>query len=54
MYNMLSDDKSKMVFSNILNFRVSHDTRLIEKIHEPFECQYFDERLIQYKDSDVF
>lgn len=54
VYNMLSDDKSKKVFANILNFKISHDTGLIEQVHEPFERQYFDERLIRFKKSDVF
>lgn len=54
VYSVLSDEKSKQVFRNILNFKINHDNTLIEEIYDSFERQYFDEALINYKESDVF
>lgn len=51
---MLSDDKSRNTFSNLLNFKICYDMSLLEEVYEPFERRYFDKQLIKYGEDDVF
>lgn len=53
-YDSLADEKSKDVMAAILNYKLTHDMRLVTEIADPWETQYFDEGLITYKDGDVF
>lgn len=54
VYEMLEDDKSKKVFENILNYRVSHDISLIKPIADAPESQYFDIDIISSLSNEVF
>ncbi len=54
VYSLLSDDKSKRVFENILNFKIRHDPELLDEIDDPYDQQYFDPDLIKYSSEDVF
>ncbi len=54
VYNMCADAKSRKVFSNILNYKISHETHLLEEIYDTDEKQYFDKQLINFNDKDIF
>lgn len=54
LYGALEDNQSKKVLVNLLNYKLTHDMRLLSEIAEPPEKQYFDERLIKYSMDDVF
>lgn len=51
-YYLLEDEKSKDVFVALLNYRMTHDLKYIEKIAD--ENMYFDSELIQFKPDEVF
>lgn len=54
VFQLLSDDISKLCFVNILNYKMSHDMQLIDEIACPAEEQYFDPELIRFSDEDIF
>lgn len=54
VYDLLEDEKSKAVFRNILNFKITHDPTLIKAIYDDFNDQYFDPELIKFDKDDVF
>lgn len=54
VYNQLSDDKSRCVFGNILNYKLNHDMNMIKEIADSYEDQYFDNTLIEYSETDIF
>ena len=54
IYDGLADEKSRHVFQNILNYRLSHKMELIKEIADDSRDQYFDRQLIRYSSSDVF
>lgn len=54
VYNLLSDDKSKLVFENLINFRLSANFNYLEKITDNYEDQYFDKDLISFDTNDVY
>lgn len=54
IYSLLADEKSKQVFLNILNYRLSHKIELIDEIADKPDQQYFDRELIHFGSDDVF
>lgn len=54
IYDGLADQKSKLVFRNILNYRLAHDIELIKEIADDSGEQYFDRQLIRFSNDDVF
>lgn len=54
VYDMLEDEKSKKVLTNILNYKIGHEVELIREIADPPSEQYFDRELIKYSEKDVF
>lgn len=54
VYQMLGDEKSRRVFTNLLNYRISHDTDLLEEIYDAGEEQYFDSELIDRRKKSSF
>lgn len=53
-YGLLGDEKSKRVFLNLLNYKISRDKKLIDEIKDPAEKQYFDRELISFGTKEVF
>lgn len=45
IFEMLADEESKNVFQNLVNFKVSGDTRYLEGFNPPTDEQYFDDCL---------
>lgn len=54
VHQMLGDEKSRRVFTNLLNYRISHDTDLLEEIYDAGEEQYFDRGLIDRRKTLSF
>lgn len=54
VYQMLGDEKSRKVFTNLLNYRISHDTDLLGEIYDAGEEQYFDSELIDKRKKISF
>lgn len=46
VYALLEDEKSKKVFSGMLNYRISRDKKYLEDIVDDAESQYFDADII--------
>ena len=46
IYNLLEDDKSKEVFTKVLNFKMTFDFDFMQGFTNNFEEQYFDKELI--------
>lgn len=46
VFEMLSDEESKNVFQNLVNFKISGDTRYLEGFNPPTDEQYFDDCLL--------
>lgn len=51
---MLGDDRSRKVFANILNYKISHEEELIKEIYDQEADQYFDKEFVQFHKTDVF
>ncbi len=52
-FEMLEDDRSKLVFRNLLNYKISRDVEWLEDISDD-ECnQYFDSDIIKLSDEEV-
>ena len=54
MYNLLEDNKSKEVFTKILNFKQTFDLEFMQGFTNNFEEQYFEDELIPNIDNIVF
>ena len=54
VYNLLADDKSKMVFEKVINFKISFDFDFMEGFTNNHEEQYFDKELIPNIKDIVF
>lgn len=55
VYDSLADERSREVFRNLLQYKISRDIRLIEAINDfPIENQYFASDIIRYQDDEVF
>lgn len=55
VYSILADEKSKKVFCNLLNYKITRNISLIEEIDETkYGKQYFDKDIIKYNDDEVF
>jgi len=46
IYNILSDEKSKEVFTKVINFKISFDLKFMKGFTNNFDEQYFDKELI--------
>lgn len=56
-YQLLSDEKSRQVFMNILNFKITKDTEHLQKLTDFVDDeinQYFDSDLIRFTGIEVF
>jgi FkbM family methyltransferase len=54
IYEKLNDNKSKEVFTKILNFKQTFDLSFMDGFTNNFEEQYFDKKLISKKNNIVF
>ncbi len=54
VYNLLADEKSKEVFTKVINFKISFDYNFMEGFINNFEEQYFDKQLIQNINNITF
>ena len=54
VFNMLSDEKSKKVFVNLINFRLTANFNLIEEIADEFDDQYFDKEIIKMDKESIY
>ena len=56
-YEKMSDDKSKRIFLNILNYRITKDQKYLEQMQSDVDdehYQYFDENLFEKISDEVF
>ena len=51
---LLSDDKSRSVFKNLLQYKISRNRYLIEEIQDDTSLQYFDETIMCFSDEEIF
>ncbi|MEA2018737.1 MAG: FkbM family methyltransferase [Campylobacterota bacterium] len=54
IYNILADEKSKDVFTKVINFKISFDFEFMNGFTNDFKGQYFDEELIPKIKDIVF
>ena len=54
VFNLLADEKSKNIFTKIINFKISFDLNFMEGFTNNTKEQYFDKDLIEKKDNIVF
>ncbi|EFW29375.1 FkbM family methyltransferase [Selenomonas artemidis] len=55
VYGLLEDERSRTVFRNLLNYKISRDVRLIEEINDLSLCdQYFDMSILRFGQDEVF
>ena len=55
VYDLLQDERSKTVFRNLLNYKISRDRRLIEEINDLNRVdQYFDMSILCFGKDEVF
>ncbi len=52
--NWLEDEKSKTVFRNLLQYKISRDKALIDEVREAPESQYFDSSIVKFADDEIF
>jgi len=53
-YLLLADEKSKKVFRNLLQYKISRDRHLIEEIKDDVLLQYFDPAIVHFGTKDIF
>ena len=51
---LLADEKSRKVFRNLLQYKVSRDRSLIEAVRDDASLQYFDPEVITFGTDEVF
>lgn len=51
---ILCDEKSKQVFQNLLNYKISRNRSLIKEIQDNGQEQYFSSDIIKFMDREVF
>lgn len=54
VYNSLADKRSKEIYLNILNSKISLDNKYLEFISSPSQEQYFDQELLKLKTDEIF
>ena len=55
VYGLLADERSKEVFRNLLNYKVSRDISLVTSINDLGCCdQYFDRSIVNFGQGEVF
>ena len=52
--SLLAEEKSRKVFRNLLQYKVSRDRALIEEIRDDASLQYFDPEVIAFGKDEVF
>lgn len=50
----LADEKSRLVYQNIIKFRYTHDSKYLEGIVDPASEEYFDEDIVKFGGHEVF
>lgn len=56
-YGRLNDDKSRRIFTNILNYRISKDEAYLKRMNEDVDdekYQYFDRQLFDFRHDECF
>ena len=51
---LLSDEKSKTVFENLLQYKISRDRNLIKNIRDNVSEQYFTDEIMSFTDREIF
>lgn len=55
VYGLLADERSREVFRNLLNYKISRDISLIRTISDLHQCdQYFDMSILHFGQDEVF
>ena len=54
VYSMLADEKSKRVYVNLINFRLTANFDLVQQIADEYEDQYFDREIMHFDDNTVY
>jgi len=56
LYNLLEDEKSKIILENLVNFRLTFDFSVFSRIIAPDACigQYFKEDFLKFGENDIF
>ena len=55
VYGLLEDERSREVFRNLLNYKVSRNISLITDINDLGHCdQYFDGAIVRFRENEVF
>lgn len=55
VYGLLADERSRKVFRNLLNYKISRDISLIRSISDLHRCdQYFDMSILRFGQDEVF
>ena len=52
--SILEDEKSKQVFWNCLNYKISRNNKLIQEIRDDVNLQYFDGSIVHFSESETF
>ena len=53
-YQLLHDEKSKRVFSNLLQYKINRDLSLIQEIKDDAILQYFDPDIMTFANEEIF
>lgn len=53
-YGLLSDEKSRKCFRNLLQYKISRDRSLIREIQDSPRLQYFDPNVITFGEREIF
>ncbi len=54
VYGLLSDEKSRDVFLNLINFRLTADFGYLKNIYDDYNNQYFDADLVNFYPNDIY
>lgn len=54
VYGLLFDEKSKVVFENLLNYKITRDPALIKDIQDDVREQYFTSEIMRFTDKEIF
>jgi len=53
-YQLLYDEKSKKVFSNLLQYKINREPSLIQEIQDDVRLQYFDSDIMTFTNKEIF
>lgn len=54
IYNLMKEEKSRTIFSNLVNFRLSHDLTIMKDFEEAQHRQYFEDFLGLAEEGETF